>query len=79
MITDQEFRIALIQMTEGMDIGYVANHLLVSHPTVRRWKAGTNLPHPAMRPSLIKDLENLKNGCAIENCETCKFYKVVAL
>lgn len=73
-MTDQEFRVALIQGADGLGNNVVADHLSVSHPTVQRWKVGKNLPHNALRPVILNALAKLKSGCA-KDCEICKFYK----
>ena len=38
---------------------FLADGLKVSQPTIRRWVRGKNLPHRAMRKSILKYLTNL--------------------
>lgn len=74
-MTDQEFRIALIQAADGLANNVVADHLSVSQPTVLRWKTGRNLPVNTLRPVIIDALKKLKSGC-VSGCDICKFYKM---
>lgn len=55
MIMDEEF-VGLLNASER-GVSEIANALSVSLPTVRRWKAGTNLPHQAMRSAAVKWLK----------------------
>lgn len=40
-----------------LDAYEVAEALDISVPTVKRWKSGTNLPHPFMRKFVIEYIE----------------------
>lgn len=37
----------------------ISEKLRVSRTTVMRWKAGTSIPHPFMRPSVLRKLAEL--------------------
>jgi hypothetical protein len=48
---------AVLQKTEtlfGMSDGDLAEELLVSRPTISRWRNGRNLPHRAMRGPILE-------------------------
>lgn len=55
MITDEEF-IACIRASK-LTISELANAVSVSQPTIRRWRSGMNLPHQAVRESILKFLK----------------------
>jgi hypothetical protein len=60
MITDEEF-VALLNSIDMPD-AELATHLMVSRPTITRWRAGKNLAHRFMRDSVARFIvsENLK-------------------
>lgn len=53
-VTDKQFRRAIIKVVAELGVAAVADGLSVSKPTVERWVAGRNSPHPVMRPVIMK-------------------------
>jgi ribosome-binding protein aMBF1 (putative translation factor) len=53
-IKDSDFRTILRdgQKLLGMSEEELADELRVSHPRLKRWLRGKDLPHPAMRPGI---------------------------
>jgi ribosome-binding protein aMBF1 (putative translation factor) len=54
-IKDSDFRTILRdgQKLLGMSEEELADELRVSHPRLKRWLRGKDLPHPAMRPGIV--------------------------
>lgn len=53
-MSDEQF-VLMIQSVK-LDEGVLADKLSVSLPAIRRWKAGRNLPHQAIRAAIEKVL-----------------------
>ena len=54
MISDEDFVGTIIQASDIYGEKYLADELLVSLPTIKRWKVGENLPANAVRKSVTE-------------------------
>lgn len=57
-MTDQEFQQLIA--SAGIPDDILADILLISRSTVDRWRRGVNTPHPLMRASVKKAIEQYK-------------------
>jgi hypothetical protein len=53
-VTDQEFIQAINDALRVKSETQIAEELLVTRPTVKRWSEGKNLAHPKMRPPIME-------------------------
>lgn len=59
MISDGELVDALHDSIRTVTIEQLANRLVVARPTLQRWLDGINLPHSAVRESIIEELNRV--------------------
>jgi len=61
-MTDEELRKELQNTVQesGMTDIEIARLIMISRPTVTRWRDGTNSAHPIMIPSIIKKIKKGK-------------------
>ncbi len=61
LVADEEFRDTFRQALNLLELSDqdVADGLLVSRPTVNRWRSGKNLPHHALRKPILRWCEKL--------------------
>jgi hypothetical protein len=58
-MNDGEFKNLILDALKVTSGHQIAELLRVSKPTVMRWAGGQNLPHDAVRPSVVKALQPL--------------------
>lgn len=58
-MTDKEFSQLLIEAFGAFDDRTLARAIGMSTPSLQRWKAGRNFPHPAMRPRVKQVIEDM--------------------
>jgi|SRR5208282_1073875 len=58
-LTDDVFTEVIRTAVGRLSVVEVADALMVSQPTIRRWMSGTNLPHRSMRPAVIEWFKQL--------------------
>jgi hypothetical protein len=56
-ITDEEFVLVIKSALTRASVNEIANRLSVSLPSVTRWANNQNLPMPAMRKVVVKELQ----------------------